>query len=228
MSTTTGEALEVLEVARFENASASIIWLHGLGADGHDFEAIVPELRLPQDWPVRFVFPHAPYLRVSVNQGARMRAWYDIQHLGTEGNEDLAGLHRSVQQVSDLIEKERLRGVDSSRIVLAGFSQGGAVVLETALRYPRMLAGVMLLSSYRVQSATEAFQACNQHTPYFIAHGRQDSVIPLVFAQWRYQPLLQWASQIRYHEYDMPHSVCSEEIKDIRSWLLTIFPPPNR
>ena len=198
---------------------ATIIWLHGLGADHSDFEPVVPELGLPPS--VRFVFPDAPIRAVTINQGLRMRAWYDILQFGP-GPEDEAGIRESQRTVEGLIETA---GVPPERVVLAGFSQGGVIVLHTALRYPRRLAGVVALSAYLpLQSTLKAECAIeNQHLAAFMAHGRFDDLIPLPRAAASRDLLLKMNYRVDWHEYPMPHSVCMEEIGDIATFLRSVL-----
>jgi phospholipase/carboxylesterase len=211
--------MEAVEIETGPNPVASVIWLHGLGADGHDFEPIVPELEL--DRPVRFVFPHAPIRPVTINQGMRMRAWYDLLQLGG-GPEDEAGLRASQKLTEELI---RAQGLPPNRIVLAGFSQGGAIVLLTALRYPERLAGVMALSTYLPLAGTLAAErsAANRETPLFMAHGRYDDLIPMQRAQASREYLQKLGYAIEWHDYPMPHSVCAPEIADISSFLARVL-----
>ena len=194
---------------------AAIIWLHGLGADGHDFEPIVPELRLKK--PVRFIFPHAPMRAVTINQGMRMRAWYDILQLGG-GPEDEAGLRASQKITEELIRAQEL---PASKVVLAGFSQGGAIVLQTALRYPERLAGVVALSTYLPLAATLAAERseANRDLPIFMAHGQYDDLIPLSRARASREHLEKLGYNIEWHDYPMPHSVCAPEIADLSAFL---------
>jgi phospholipase/carboxylesterase len=211
--------MESIQIETGANPDAAVIWLHGLGADGHDFEPIVPELKLPK--PVRFVFPHAPIRPVTINQGMRMRAWYDIFELGsTRGGvrEDDAGLRASQKLVEELI---RAQGLPSERIVLAGFSQGGAIVLQTALRFPERLAGVMALSCYLPIAATVAAERseASKALPIFMAHGRYDDIIPINRAQQSREALEKLDYKVEWHEYPMPHSVCPPEIADISAFL---------
>ena len=198
---------------------ATIIWLHGLGADHSDFEPIVPELDLPPS--VRFVFPDAPVRAVTINQGMRMRAWYDILQFGP-GPEDEAGIRESQRIVEGLIEAQ---AVPPERIVLAGFSQGGAIVLHTALRYPRRLAGVVALSTYLPLTSTlNAEKASdNQATPIFMAHGRFDEIIPLPRALASRDLLQKMSYRVDWHEYPMPHSVCIEEIGEVAAYLRSVL-----
>jgi len=202
----------MIEVETGANPVASVIWLHGLGADGHDFEPIVPELRLPK--PVRFVFPHAPIRPVTLNNGMRMRAWYDIARLGG-GPEDEAGIRESQKLLEDLIRKEK------QPVVLAGFSQGGAIALQTALRYPQRLAGVLALSTYLPLSTKVSLERTkeNQDVPIFMAHGTHDDIIPISRAKISREILEQQGYQVEWHEYPMPHSVCPQEIADISAFL---------
>jgi phospholipase/carboxylesterase len=194
---------------------ATIIWLHGLGADHSDFEPIVPELDLPPS--VRFVFPDAPVRAVTINQGMRMRAWYDILQFGP-GPEDEAGIRESQGIVEGLIEKA---GVPPERVVLAGFSQGGAIVLHTALRYPRRLAGVVALSTYLPlqNDLPREVSSENKGLPIFMAHGRFDDLIPLPRAAASRDLLVKMRYRVDWHEYPMPHSVCMEEIADVAAFL---------
>ena|SRR5688572_4054731 len=195
---------------------ASVIWLHGLGADGHDFEPVVPELLL--DKPVRFVFPHAPVRPVTLNQGMRMRAWYDIYRLGG-GPEDQAGIRASQRLVEEMIAEARSSAMQ--RIVLAGFSQGGAIALQTALRHPERLDGVLALSTYLpLHSSLDAERsAANRELPIFMAHGVYDDVIPLARAEQSRQALERLGYRVEWRTYPMPHSVCPEEIVHISEFL---------
>jgi phospholipase/carboxylesterase len=212
--------MQALEIDTGPHPQASVIWLHGLGADGHDFEPIVPELGLRK--PVRFVFPHAPVRPVTLNQGMRMRAWYDILQLGG-GPEDEPGIRASQQLVEEMIAQSRERGM--KRIVLAGFSQGGAIVLQTALRHREALAGVLALSTYLPLNATlEAERsAANRPLPIFMAHGVYDDIIPLARAEQSRQILERLDYKVEWHTYRMPHSVCPEEIKDISGFLARVL-----
>ena len=211
--------MDAIQIETGPNPQAAVIWLHGLGADGHDFEPIVPELELEK--PVRFVFPHAPIRPVTINQGMRMRAWYDILQLGG-GPEDEAGLRASQKLTEELI---RAQGLPANRIVLAGFSQGGAIVLLTGLRYPERLAGVVALSTYLPLAGTLAAErsAANRETPLFMAHGRYDDLIPMQRAQASREYLQKLGYAIEWHDYPMPHSVCAPEIADISSFLARVL-----
>jgi len=210
--------LDTVEVATGDPPQLAVIWLHGLGADGHDFEPIVPELRL--DAKVRFVFPHAPIRPVTINNGMRMRAWYDI--LGFSGaTEDDAGIRASAGAVERLVDREIDRGVPARRIVVAGFSQGGAIALQLALRSPRRLAAVLALSTYLplAGSLKAEKSAANADLPIFMAHGSADPVIPLALAEESRRRLEREGYAVDWHVYPMPHSVCLEEVEAIGSWL---------
>ena len=210
-------------------ATGSIIWLHGLGADGHDFEPIVPELRLPEELSLRFVFPHAPVRPVTLNGGMAMRAWFDIYSLDREGPADEAGIRASGELLEALIARERDRGIEPGRIVTAGFSQGGAIAVHTALRYPERLAGLMALSTYMpLQSAFRAevidkAPVANQDLPIFVAHGSFDPVLPLQWGRVGADFLAEAGFSVEWHEYPMAHAVCPQEIADIRQWLLAVY-----
>jgi phospholipase/carboxylesterase len=220
------QALEVIEIETGARPAASVLWLHGLGADGHDFEPIVPELRLPASLPVRFLFPHAPTRPVTINMGMRMRAWYDILQMGG-GPEDEAGIRASQALVEGLVSNEIKRGIPARRIVLAGFSQGGAIVLQTALRHAERLAGVMALSTYLPLKGhlEKERQAANSDLPVFMAHGQFDNMISLERAVQTRDALGALGYKVEWHEYPMPHSVCPEEIGDIAEFLVRILGP---
>ena len=217
-------SLETIEIETGAKPGATVIWLHGLGADGRDFEPIVPELRLPASKPVRFIFPNAPQRPVTINMGMRMPAWYDILQLGG-GAEDESGIRESQAQIERLMAREKTRGVPANRIVLAGFSQGGAIALQTSLRQPERLAGVMALSTYLPLGAKLAAerQAMNNDLPIFMAHGTFDPMIPMVRAAQSREALLALGYPVEWREYPMPHSVCPEEIADIAAFLLRIL-----
>jgi phospholipase/carboxylesterase len=213
--------LETLELETGRPPTGSVIWLHGLGADGHDFEPIVPELDLPDSLPVRFVFPHAPMQPVTINGGAVMRAWYDVYSLEGQRREDAAGVRASQAQVEELIAREKARGVAASRIVLAGFSQGGAIALQAGLRHAERLAGIMALSTYLPLAGTLAAEAApaNRATPIFMAHGQYDPLIPIERAAMSRRQLEAAGYAVEWHEYPMEHAVCAAEIADISAWL---------
>ena len=213
--------LETLEVETGPRPTAAIIWLHGLGADGHDFEPIVPELGLAATPAVRFVFPHAPMRAVTINGGAVMRAWYDIVSLEGVRREDDAGVRASQASVEALIARETSRGIPAARLVLAGFSQGGAISLQTGLRHAGRLAAIMALSTYLPLASTLAAEAsaANRDVPIFMAHGRHDSLIPIERATLSREVLRKAGYNVEWHDYAMEHAVCREEISDIAAWL---------
>jgi phospholipase/carboxylesterase len=218
------QLLETIEIETGERPDAAVIWLHGLGADGHDFEPVVPELQLPQRLSLRFVFPHAPIRPVTLNQGMRMRAWYDILQLGG-GREDDPGIRASQKSIEDLIAREGSRGIAPARIVLAGFSQGGAIALQTALRSGERLAGALALSTYLPLAATLAAErsAENRDLPIFMAHGSQDPMIPVDRARASRDALAALGYAVEWREYPMQHSLCLEEISDIAAWLTRVL-----
>lgn len=204
---------------------ASVIWLHGLGADGHDFEPLVPQLRLPADLPVRFIFPHAPYRPVTWNNGHVMRAWYDIAMTERGFYQNVEHLREAEATVHEFVARERARGMESSRIVLAGFSQGGAVVLHAGLHYSSPLAGILCLSApvpYLDQLLT-SIEPANTDTPIFLAHGEQDSIAPFELAQRAHERLIAAGLGVEWHRYVMDHGVCAQEVADISSWLCRIL-----
>ena len=215
---------QALEIETAPAPDAAVLWLHGLGADGHDFEPVVPQLRLPPQLRVRFVFPHAPVRPVTLNMGMRMRAWYDILQLGG-GREDEAGIRESQALLEALIARERRRGVAAQRIVLAGFSQGGAVALHTGLRHAERLAGILALSTYLplAGSLVPEHSAANLGVPMFMAHGRFDDIIPIERARQSRVALEGLGCKVEWREYAMPHAVCGEEIADIAAWLRAVL-----
>lgn len=216
-----------VELQTGREPDCSVIWLHGLGADGHDFEPIVPELRLPANMQVRFVFPHAPERPVTINGGMIMRAWYDILTLDRNGPQDEAGVLESGRLLEQLIEREHQRGLNYTRIVVAGFSQGGAIALHTALRFKQRLGGVMALSTYLPMSqnfaSNAAAGAAATDLPIFMAHGSLDPMLPIDLGQSSRRLLEQAGYHVEWHEYTMAHSVCAEEIADIRRWLIAVL-----
>jgi phospholipase/carboxylesterase len=201
-----------------------VIWMHGLGADGHDFVPVVEELELP-DAPIRFVFPHAPMQPVTINGGYVMRAWYDIGYQDLSLREDEKGVRDSQHTVETLIEREAERGVAPERLLLAGFSQGGAIALQTALRYPARLAGVLALSTYLpLPEKLEAERnAANQDIPILMAHGIEDPIVPLKLAQGSCSRLLTLGYPVEWHEYDMPHALCPEELHHIGAFIRRVL-----
>jgi len=220
------ELLETLEIETAPAPRASVIWMHGLGADGYDFEPIVPELGLAGA-PVRFVFPHAPLRPVTINGGAVMRAWYDVSNDGGTRREDEAGVRASQRSIEALVEREKTRGVGADRIVLAGFSQGGAMALQTGLRHPERLAGLIVLSSFLPLPSALAAEVspANRDVPIFMAHGTHDTMIPLSRGQDSRDRLLELGYPVQWHEYPMPHAVSGEEIADLSAWLRGVLAP---
>lgn len=218
--------LETIEVETGAKPDAAVIWLHGLGADGHDFEPIVPQIvgRGERAW--RFVFPNAPARPVTINGGMRMRAWYDIKGLDRKAVEDLAGFADSDAKIRELIGREGERGIPTNRIVLAGFSQGGAVSLYTAPRLPQTLAGVMVLSAYLPAESTLLAEraAANEATPIFMAHGQGDPTLPISMGLQSRDFLKAQGYAVEWHEYPMGHAVCAAEVGDIREFLLRVLP----
>lgn len=213
--------LETHEIQTAENPSISILWLHGLGADGFDFAPIVPEL-VRKNWPaIRFVFPHAPVRAVTINNGARMRAWYDIKSFDFNQRADESGVRESMQQVEALIARENERGISASRIFLVGFSQGGAIALATGLRRESGLAGIVALSTYLPMADTTAHEItpAGKNTSVFFAHGSGDPVIPIAIGKASYATLTQMGVKTQWQDYPMQHAVCAEEISDMADWL---------
>jgi phospholipase/carboxylesterase len=221
----TAPLLDAVEIETGPAAGVAIIWMHGLGADGHDFEPIVPELDLPPGLAVRFVFPHAPMRPVTINGGAVMRAWYDVAGVGGVRREDEPGVRASQREIEALIEREKRRGLAAARILLAGFSQGGAMALQTGLRHSERLAGLVVLSSFLPLPHTLAAEVspANRDVPIFMAHGTHDPLIPLARGRESRDRLLALGYRVEWHEYPMPHSVCAEEIADLSGWLRAIF-----
>ena len=224
------DTLALLDTVERETGPAprwSVLWLHGLGADGNDFAPMVPEL-VRRDWPaIRFVFPHAPQRAVTINGGMRMRAWYDIRNAAfTEGSRaDDQGVEESIAQVEALIAREAVRGVPARRVILAGFSQGGAITLAVGLRRREPLAGLVALSTYLPMHDRTAHLLAPQATsqPVFMAHGSQDPVVPYAAGEQSATLLRQLGFAVDWHRYPMPHSVCAEEIGDLGDWLSRRF-----
>jgi phospholipase/carboxylesterase len=219
--------LEAIEIETGKNPTASIIWMHGLGADGGDFVPIVGELGLDSR-AVRFVFPHAPMRAVTINNGFVMRAWYDVSFGDLEGKSrraDEQGVRESQAQVNALIEREEKRGIPATSILLAGFSQGGAIALHTGLRHPRRLAGVMALSTYLPlgEMVPAEASAANKGTPIFMAHGLFDNVVPLMMGAGSMTYLTGLGYAVEWRQYPMQHSVCPEEIRDMGTWLRRVL-----
>ena len=203
--------------------TASIIWLHGLGADGNDFAPLVPELHLPEDLSVRFIFPHAPQIPVTINAGYIMPAWYDILEMNLDRKVDEIQLVASAQSVQRLIEREIERGVASSRIILVGFSQGGAVVYHAGLTYEKPLAGLLILSSYFATHSSATIDPANQQTPILIQHGILDPVVNEVLGQRAYRYLQDRGGKVNYESYPMEHTVCIKQIESMSRWIQSVL-----
>ena len=221
------DSLEAIEIETAPSPTACVIWMHGLGADGNDFVPIIPELELPKTLAIRFLFPHAPMQPVTCNRGVVMRAWYDLSgELGSR-RENEAGVRTSQARIEALIAREKSRGIAASRIVLAGFSQGGAIALQTGLRHPERLAGIIALSCVLPLADSVASEAspASRDVPIFMAHGTQDEVVPPARARESRDKLLELGYRVTWREYPMPHSVCMEEIADIAEWLRSILEP---
>jgi len=220
--------LETIEIETAPNPAAAVIWMHGLGADGNDFAPIVPELRIANAPAIRFVFPHAPMMPVTINNGYVMRAWYDVSFGDLEGKTkqaDEKGVRASQAAIEQLIARETARGIAAEKIVVAGFSQGGAIALQTGLRHADKLAGIMALSTYLTLAQTLAAEAApaNRSIPVFYAHGTHDAVIPMAMAKASRETLQTAGYTVEWHEYPMQHSVCVEEIGDISRWLSRVL-----
>jgi phospholipase/carboxylesterase len=220
--------LEAVQIETGGSPAASVIWMHGLGADGNDFVPVVNELDLSGAPATRFVFPHAPMRAVTINNGQVMRAWYDVSFGDLEGisrRPDGVGIHESQEQIDALVEREVKRGVAAEKVVLAGFSQGGAIALQTGLRYPRKLAGIMALSTYLPLADTLPAEAtaANKPTPVFMAHGVYDPVVPLAMGAGSMTLLTGLGYTVEWKQYPMQHSVCAEEIQDIGAWLRKVL-----
>jgi phospholipase/carboxylesterase len=219
------EVLPCIELETAANPTASVIWLHGLGADGNDFVPIVPELRLPAALALRFVFPHAPMRSVTINNGMRMRAWYDISAADLNNRADLTGVQQSQRQVEALIEREVTRGIAAARIVLAGFSQGGAIALYTGVRHAQRLAGIIALSSYLVAADKLSVEAAsiNRSLPIFMGHGTADPIVRVEWGEASRRTLEAGGYRVDWHTYRMEHSVCMEEIQAVSAWLQRVL-----
>lgn len=221
--------LETVEVASPLPARASVILMHGLGADGHDFEPLVPELRLPEAAAIRWVLPHAPARPVTLNGGLRMRAWYDIAAIDGHATEDEAGIRESADGLRALLRREREKGIPSHRIVLAGFSQGGAMALHIGLREEERLAGLVALSTYLPLARTLEAEAhpANAAVSIFMAHGTYDPIVPLPLGEGSRDRLRSRGYDVDWRTYPMAHAVCAEEVADLRRWLLRVLPLPD-
>jgi phospholipase/carboxylesterase len=213
--------LDAIIIETHEQPDAAIIWLHGLGADGNDFVPIVDQLQLPSNIAIRFIFPNAPLRPISINQGYQMPGWYDISSLSIVEQEDEAGIRESSAILKQLCETQEAGGIESGRIIVAGFSQGGAIALHCGCRYPRPLAGIMALSTYLPLPETLADELSESvtETTVFMAHGRQDDVVAYEYGRQSMEQLESHDIEVHWHEYDMGHAVCMEEIQHIRQWL---------
>jgi len=217
--------LDAVEIETGNAPDAAVVWLHGLGADGHDFEPLVPWL----DWPgapaIRYVFPHAPVRPVTVNGGMPMRAWYDIRGIDIDRDQDETGIFESIAQATALIRREQERGIDPARILVAGFSQGGAIAIQSALRYPEKLAGLVALSTYMLQQdrlRAERHEA-NANLAVFFGHGSADPIVPIRLGESAAAGLRELGHQVDWRQYPMQHAVCPEEINDLANWLQKRF-----
>lgn len=213
--------LSPIEIEPQTPAKHSIIWLHGLGADGNDFVPIVNQLKLPTELAVRFIFPHAPIIPVTINNGYKMRAWFDILSLSIDSNFDSVGFSNAIKSVTALIDREIARGIPSEKIVLAGFSQGATLALATALAYGSPLSGVIALSGFLPKNLLTSKQS--HSLPIFLAHGSDDAIVPYVLGKMTYQNLSEAGFSPNWHSYPMPHSVCLNEIEDMSAWIKKIW-----
>jgi phospholipase/carboxylesterase len=218
-------ALPTVEVEPERPARATVVFLHGLGADGHDFEPVVPYLGLDPALAVRFVFPHAPSRGVTINRGMIMPAWYDIRSGDLRADVDEQGIRESARAVAALVERERGRGIEPRNIVLGGFSQGGAIALHAALRYPERLAGVIALSTYLVlaDSLPAEASAANRDLPVFMAHGTRDPMVAFERGDWSRQHLAEQGYPVEWHTYPMQHEVAPREIEDMSRWIASVL-----
>jgi phospholipase/carboxylesterase len=215
------DALPFVEVNPENKIKATVIWLHGLGDSGNGFAPIVPDLKLPDELGIRFVFPHAPTRPVTINNGMSMRAWYDITSLDFNNRADSQGVKESSDLVAALIEQEIARGIPANKIVLAGFSQGGVIALNLGIRFEKSLAGIMSMSSYmsEPEKLTVEAHSANKNTPIFVAHGTHDEVVPIFMGNTAFKVLESNGYQATWHEYAMQHNVCMQQLNDISSWL---------
>jgi phospholipase/carboxylesterase len=202
-----------------ESPDASVIWMHGLGADGNAFADIIPKLKLPQSAPIRFVFPHAPERPISVHNGKKMRAWCDVFDKNLENNPDIASIKESYKLIAELIDAEILKGINSERILLIGFSQGAAMALHAAFHYPKKLAGAASLSSFFPSAATMPKNSANAKIPIFFGHGNSDPVVPPALSQKSVDFLKSSGIPVEWHTYNIKHSICIEELKELGVWI---------
>ena len=219
------DLLATIELETRPDPDAAVIWMHGLGADGNDFVPIVGELELPEDLGIRFIFPHAPMRPVTINGGMVMRAWYDIVGSDLTNRGDEAGIRDSQRRIEQLIAREKARGIAASRLVLAGFSQGGVIALQAGLRHPERIAGIMALSTYLALPQALAAEAhpANSDVPIFMAHGTADPMIRLDWADASRRALQTQGYAVEWHTYPMQHSVCIEEVGDLDAWLSRVL-----
>lgn len=215
------QVLPYVEVNPNSKAKATVIWLHGLGDSGNGFAPIVPDLKLPDELGIRFVFPHAPTRPVTINNGMMMRAWYDITSLDFNNRADSQGVKESSAFVAALIEQEIAQGIPANKIVLAGFSQGGVIALNLGTRYEKTLAGIMSMSSYmsEPEKLSDEAHAANKNTPIFVAHGTYDDVVPIFMGNSAFKVLESNGYQATWHEYAMQHNVCMQQLNEISAWL---------
>lgn len=219
------EKLPFVDVNPSRPHDAVVIWLHGLGDSGNGFAPIVPQLGLPEDLAIRFVFPHAPVIPVTINNGMAMRAWYDIKNLSFEDRADMEGVKRSAEQVKALLLDEINKGIPAERIVLAGFSQGGVIAYYLSLRLEQRLAGIMTMSTYMCDEDTQAlnWHAANKETPIFASHGSYDEMVPIALGKAASNHLSESGYQVKWEQYPMQHNVCLEQMQDISQWLTARF-----
>ncbi len=213
---------DYIEINSSATPVGTVIWLHGLGADGQDFVPVAQELNLPPQLPLRFIFPHAPFQPVTINNGYVMRAWYDIVSMHIDQHADEKGIQNAIERVHTLIAQEEQKGIPTHRIILAGFSQGAVVTLAAGLHYPKKLAGLLALSGYlpNPQEATRTASVANQQTAIFIGHGTADTIVPCQLGETVATVLKQAGYPVSWHPYDIPHTVCAEEMRDIRQWMI--------
>ena len=217
--------LDSIIIETGDQPDAAIIWLHGLGADGNDFVPIIDQLQLPSHMAIRFIFPHAPVRPITINQGYPMPGWYDISRMSIVEQEDEAGIRESSVILRQLCEEQESSGIESGRIIVAGFSQGGAIALHCGCRYPRQLAGIMALSTYLAlpDQLDDQISDVAAEIPVFMAHGRQDDVVAYRYGKESMEQLVSSSIDVQWHEYDMGHAVCMEEIQHIRQWLIDVL-----
>jgi len=217
------EELSCHQIETSPEVNASIIWLHGLGANGYDLEPIVPELQLPDTSAIRFIFPHAPSIPVTINGGLVMPAWYDITDITIDREIDHIQIMKSTKCINKLIAKEVKRGVRSHRIIIAGFSQGGALAYQVALAYPKPLAGLVALSSYFATSQTIKPSPANKSLPIMVCHGDSDPIVPEILGRNAFNTLKMLGFNAEYHSYPMQHTICQQEVADLSRWIQSIL-----